>query len=260
MLSNMIIMRLRFQHTKVFFLFLAVCFTFLALSCRPQSNKNELTVYCAASLTEVITALSDTFMLNNNITVNLNFASSGTLARQIEMGAPADIFISANKKWMDRIVDQKLADTAFCVVANTLVLISNIHTSYKYLNLSAVQSETFAMGDPDFVPAGTYTKELLQNMNMWFPDRGLYAKDVKSALKLVELGEANLGFVYKTDALQSKKVKIVEEFSDSLHQPIRYYLAKTKDENTLSSDSFVSFITSEKGKAIFALFGFKPLD
>lgn len=229
-------------------------------ACKYDPNKKELNVFCAASLTEIVSALADSFMLTQNTHVICNFASSGTLARQIELGAPSQIFISANKKWMDRILSTNISDSAFLLAGNSLVLITNINSAISAIDLNVLRSVKCAIGDPEYVPVGAYAKELLENLNLWNPETYLMAKDAKSTLRLVEMDEADVGIVYKTDVLQSNKVRILNEFPDSLHRPVNYFVCRTGDNNAEAARAFIRFITSEKGKAIFSSYGFKTIN
>lgn len=233
-----------------------------------RSNKptsNEMLVFCAASLNEVITEIADSFKVKTGTQVNLNFASSGTLARQIENGASPSLYISANKKWVAYLNDleKTLPEKEFKLAGNQLVVITpraepiDSFAFDEACKFAARFHGRLAIGDPKHVPAGEYAVQALTHLQLFgdIENRLLPAKDVRSALMLVELGETKAGIVYKTDALKSKKVKIAAEIPESCHQPIAYYVAVLKNENEITR-SFYTFLKSETSKACWLKNGF----
>ena len=229
-------------------------------------KENELVLFCAASLTDVISEISSEFEKENNVEVKINFASSGTLARQIEHGATPSIFISANKKWFDYLnkLSLTISGTEKEVAGNSMVLIAPVKSSLKAvpfsaeINLPELFNGRLSIGDPNHVPAGSYAVQLLKSLRCEeeLEPRFLPAKDVRSALMVIEMGEVEAGIVYKTDALKSKKVKIITEFPDSLHEPVNYYMTKIKGTDTELSDNLYKFINSEKALFIWGKYGF----
>lgn len=233
---------------------------------KPKEN-NELLVFCAASLTDVVSEIVRDFESEQNITVKLNLASSGTLARQIENGADPNLFISANKKWLDYLLEKNLvsAENNCRIAGNQMVLIAPKESGLQpmqyseELNLPVLFEGRISIGDPKHVPAGNYAVQLLEKMGclQQMEPRFLPAKDVRSALMVVELGEVETGIVYKTDALKSDKVKIIITFPETLHEPVNYYMAVTKDGKNNRSLQLYNYIVSEKMIPIWEKYGFK---
>jgi molybdate transport system substrate-binding protein len=231
-----------------------------------EKEKKELVVFCAASLTDVISEIAIDFEKTFETDVKLNLASSGTLARQIEHGAKPSIYISANKKWIDYLNNKNLivAETEKEIAGNSLVLVAPAESNLSPVNFSPnlrlpdLFEGKLSIGNPNHVPAGNYAAQLLKNMG-WKEElepRFLPAKDVRSALMVVELGEVEAGIVYKTDALKSKKVKIILEFPDSLYGPLHYYIAIIHGQKNENSLSLYNFIISEETERIWKKFGF----
>ncbi|WP_291856671.1 molybdate ABC transporter substrate-binding protein [Marinilabilia sp.] len=233
---------------------------------RQAPGKTEkLTLLVAASLTDVITVLADSAEKDLGVELKLNLSSSGTLARQITEQIPCDIYISASKRWMD-YVDEKgfTIPESRCIPAqNKLVLIApkdkNLQKPFKLINLASLLDSRLSIGDPTHVPAGKYAVEALHSLKIYhsLSDRILPAKDVRSALMIVELGEANFGIVYKTDAVRSTRVNIVAIFPDSTHQPINYHAAVLKSsQKKNTAKKVLDYFTSEQSKKVWAGYGF----
>ncbi len=209
--------------------------------------------------------LSETYKQAHRVNIQLNFASSGTLARQIEHGAAPDIYISANEKWVDYLirVDKLESRSKKKLSANSLALIvpveSHIDTLSFQNNLPGKFKGRLAMGDPKHVPAGEYAMQAIHEAgyNIELKDRILPAKDVRSALMVVELGEVELGIVYLTDALKSKKVKLVAEVPPHLYAPISFFAALLKKHNNDQSIAFYEYLSSPEAKGIWIKHGFK---
>ncbi|CAK1773424.1 molybdate ABC transporter substrate-binding protein [Vibrio crassostreae] len=225
----------------------------------------KLRVYAASSMTNAVNLLVEEFEKDHSVDVIPVYASTSSLVRQIERGAPADIFISANEKWMTHLVDRKLvsSDNVTNLCENELVLISPKDTSVT-LDLSQgnqwaklLTNERLAVGNTMSVPAGIYAKEALETLGVWddVKTRLAPSNNVRMALALVERSEAKLGIVYKTDALLSKEVNLVSMFPSDLHTPIRYPVAKLNDK--VVAEEFYTFLKSEKAKDILNSFGFE---
>ncbi len=250
-----------------FCLILLVIVLFSGCAQKKPKENNELLVFCAASLTDVVTEIVRDFESEQNITVKLNLASSGTLARQIENGADPDLFISANKKWLDYLLEKNLvlAENNCRVAGNQMVLIAPKESGLQpmeyseELNLPVLFEGRISVGDPKHVPAGSYAVQLLEKMGclQQLEPRFLPAKDVRSVLMVVELGEVDAGIVYKTDALKSDKVKIITTFPETLHEPVNYYMAVTKDGKNNRSLQLYNYIVSEKMIPVWEKYGFK---
>ncbi|MEN0038269.1 MAG: molybdate ABC transporter substrate-binding protein [Cellvibrio sp.] len=226
----------------------------------------DVRVSAAASLTDVITELSRAYeKAHPNVAIKTSFAGSSTLAKQIENGAPADIFISADKDWADYLVQRNLLNksTRIDLLVNELVLIASSDrvpsiTIAKGTDLLAGFNGKLCTGDTASVPVGKYAKQALTYYGWWegIQPRLVGTEDVRTALAFVERGECGLGIVYKTDALMSKKVSIVASFSAESHLPIVYPGGLTKSA-TADARAFWQFLQSSVALDIFVRYGFK---
>ncbi|HDM8057753.1 molybdate ABC transporter substrate-binding protein [Vibrio harveyi] len=226
----------------------------------------ELKVYAASSMTNAVNDIAQQFETKYDVTVTPVYGGSSSIARQILNGAPADIFISANTKWMDYLVKSKAVknDSVTNLVRNSLVLIAPKASTIEPFDFSdanawnqALEGNRLALGNPVSVPAGMYAKESLTNLGAWKKlERQIApAKNVRLALALVERGEAPLGVVYKTDALLTDKVKVVGEFANDTHADIIYPAAIVKDST--QSEQFFEYLKSDDAKKVFAQYGFQ---
>jgi molybdate transport system substrate-binding protein len=232
-----------------------------------DSGQHTITVFAAASLTQVLQDLGDGFTRETAIPVRFSFAASSALARQIENGAPADVFFSADLDWMDYLQTRKLiqADTRRDVLGNRLVLIAPADSTVnlkieKHFGLAAALGKgRLATGDPDSVPAGRYARESLTSLGVWneVENRLVRADSVRSALAFVDRGEAPLGIVYATDALIDKNVRVVGEFPADSHAPIVYPIALTSTAAS-GAERFVAYIRGPAGNLAFKAYGFTP--
>ena len=197
----------------------------LSVAGHALAEEGKVTVFAAASLTNAMQDIAKEYKKEKGVEVVSSFASSSTLARQIEAGAPADLFISADQKWMDYAVEKKSIDTASraTLLGNSLVVVApkasaqdEIDISDKTDWTSLLKGGRLAVGDPEHVPAGIYAKEALQKLGAWetLSPKLAPAEDVRGALALVERSEAPLGIVYGSDAVASKGVKVVGTFPD----------------------------------------------
>ena len=230
----------------------------------------KVTVFAAASLTNAMQDIASAYEAKTHVHVVSSFASSSTLARQIENGAPAQIFASADAQWMDYLEQRGLIEAASRknVIGNALVLIAPKNSPLDSRAIDAyfpwdkaLAGGRLAIGDPDHVPAGIYAKQTLQNLHAW-PDVEHHlapAEDVRAALVYVDRAEAPLGIVYRTDALQDTKVKTVGAFPAQSHAPIVYPFALVKGAGK-PARSFFEFLTGKSALAIFARYGFTHAD
>lgn len=233
-----------------------------------DTDNPSITVFGAASLTNVLQDLGDAFTKETSVTVKFSFAASSALAHQIENGASADVFFSADLDWMDYLQARNLIQTPsrHDVVGNRLVLIAPV-TSAITLKIdpnfplaTALGKNRLATGDPDSVPVGRYAKSALTNLGIWnaIADRLIRADSVRSALAFVDRGEAPLGIVYETDALVDKNVRVVDVFPATSHAPIVYPIALTPAARPAAA-KFIAFIRGPAGDAAFKAYGFVPL-
>jgi molybdate transport system substrate-binding protein len=243
---------------------------FLLLILAPlEANAQTLTVFAAASLTDAMKDIAALWVKAGHDAPRMSFASSSTLARQIEQGAPANVFASADEKWMDYLAKHDLiaADTRRDLVGNDLVLIvpadRPVHlTIGPDLNLPALLGPNgrLAVGDPTHVPAGIYAEQALRTLGLWdkVADHLAAAPNVRSALLLVERGETPAGVVYGTDAVISKAVTIAGVFPESSHEPITYPFAVTRAGDTQQARAFLDFLRTPAARAVWVKGGFKP--
>ena len=223
----------------------------------------EIAVFAAASLREALDEIKPQFEQYNNIKLVYNFASSGTLEKQIEEGAPADLFISAGKKQMDVLEakGQIDKDSKKDLLNNSLVLVvsaeykDKVKTVSDLVNLDA----QISIGEPNTVPAGQYARESLENAGLWdkLSSKMVLAKDVKQVLAYVEKGEAAAGIVYSSDAAVVKESIVAQSIDKSTHSPIIYPLAvvaASKDKN--SAKAFADYLMSDEARQVFKKYGF----
>jgi len=225
---------------------------------------DDVTLYAAASLNNALSEISTRYENEKKIHIKTSFASSSTLAKQIEAGAPAEIFASADKQWMDYLDKRGLIDKSSRkdVLSNTLVFISPKDTVVKLkmdkrFKLAKAFTGKFCMGAPEHVPAGIYAKQALQSMGWWasVEKRVVGAEDVRSALMFVERGECTLGIVYATDARVSKKVTIDARFPANTHEPIIYPFALMPQASKSAKD-FFKYLQGDTAKGVFSRYGF----
>ena len=230
-----------------------------------KTNKTVL-VYAAASLSDVLIELADSFEVKFQVDVMVNLASSGTLARQIEQGGKPDIYMSANQKWADYVdslgIFVQNSKTAFA--QNELVLITSNDSPLQKIKIdsaldfmSLLRNSRLSIGDPSHVPAGKYAKQSLEYFGWYNKLSGklIPAKDVRSALMVVEMQEAPLGIVYKTDAQKSKKVKILNIFPEESHKPIKY-IGGVCNNSQIAKDFFY-YLNAEESNCIWEKYGFQ---
>lgn len=233
------------------------------------SAAEKITVFAAASLTNALQEIATEYQKGHDVQVVSSFASSSTLARQIEQGAPADLFISADQQWMDYVIDkqQMVKDTRYTLLGNNLVLIAAKSAGQAKIEINKktdwsklLKGGRLSVGDPDHVPAGIYAKEALQSLGVWtaLEPQLAPANNVRSAMALVEREEAPLGIVYGSDAVASEKVKVVGIFPEESHKPVEYPVAIVKDRQTPAVTAFYRYLKSPEAAAIFERYGFAP--
>lgn len=229
----------------------------------------DVLVFAAASMTDVLGELGEQYRFRTGRTVIFSFAASSALARQIEAGARADLFVSADREWMDYLQERGLiaAGPRRDIAGNRLVLIapadSKAHVELgERLDLGpALGAGRLALADPDIVPAGRYAKAALQRLGAWagVANRLARAENVRVALAYVARGEAPLGIVYETDARIEPRVRIVARLSEDTHPPIRYSAALTRTANEKAA-GFLEFLAGAQARAVFDRYGFTAPD
>jgi molybdate transport system substrate-binding protein len=233
----------------------------LPLSARAQ------TVFAAASLTDALRQIGAAYAAQGHPAPVMSFASSSTLARQIEQGAPASLFASADEQWMDYLAKRNLIvpDTRRDLLRNELVLVVPA-TAPKHVTIGPGfdlagllgPGGRLAVGDPAHVPAGLYARQALTKLGLWDSVQAHLApaEDVRSALLLVERGEAPAGIVYATDAASTAGVMVAGVFPESSHDPIIYPFAVVKAGDTPEARAFLQFLSGPAARAIFTKLGF----
>ncbi|MEN8422721.1 molybdate ABC transporter substrate-binding protein [Acinetobacter junii] len=227
---------------------------------------DKVTVYAAASLTNAINELDVIYEQKNKVQIQTSYAGSSTLAKQIEAGAPADIFISADVQWMDYLQKKQLvsANDRVNLLGNRLVVIAPKARPIKLkidksFDFTRVVQGKWCTGDTKSVPVGKYAKQALTSIGWWdkVSTRLVETEDVRAALNFVARGECQLGIVYATDAAISKNVVIIGTFPENTHQPIIYPIGLV--EKNTESMKFYKFLQSSQAKKVFKKYGFSVL-
>jgi molybdate transport system substrate-binding protein len=241
----------------------------LCISCdTEEQNSTSYTVFAAASTRQTTEEICDLFEQEFNCSVNRNYASSGMLARQIDNGAGADLYISANEQWVDYLTnnDMLTGSTVRSIASSNLVVIAPKNKAEIQLEFTPdfdilkMVPNRIAIGDPSHVPVGTYANEVLVDLG-WLEKlnkKVLMAKDVSSILRYVELQECDWGIVYFTEAIQSKKVKIVAEIPTGLYAPVMFYIG-TVHQSKAGTSLLNDFFNSETSNKVFRKNGFQVI-
>lgn len=229
----------------------------------------NVTVFAAASMKESLDDVARQFEAASGNKVVVSYAASSALAKQIEAGAPADVFISADTDWADYLDTRKLLapDTRANLLANKLVLIapadstSTLKIAPSFKLADALGKDKLAMANPDAVPAGKYGKASLEALGVWasVSDKVARAENVRAALALVSRGETPYGIVYRTDALADKGVRIVDTFPAGTHPDITYPVAMIATRKSSAAKSFIDFMKADKTRTTWEKYGFSVL-
>jgi molybdate transport system substrate-binding protein len=244
----------------------------LALSLPPgiAQAQSEVVVFAAASLKNALDEIAATWSKDTGKPApKISYAASSALAKQIEQGAPADLFISADLDWMDYLAAKNLikSDSRFNLLGNKIVLIAPNDSKLATVAIKgadlvvALAGGRLAMANVDAVPVGKYGKAALEKLGAWaeVKDHLAQAENVRAALLLVARGEAPLGIVYSTDAAAEPNVKIVASFPEDSHPPIIYPAALIKDSKNAEAKGFLDFLRSAKARSSFEKQGFTVL-
>ncbi|SPF78234.1 molybdate ABC transporter substrate-binding protein [Pseudoprimorskyibacter insulae] len=242
----------------------ALALAALTLAAAP-AQAERLTVFAAASTKTALDAIAGQWQAQTGHQVSLSYAGSSALARQIEFGAPADLFLSASPDWMDQLETKGLlaADTRFDLLGNDLALIA--HGTQPTMAIADLPDrlgdDRLAMAHVDAVPAGIYGKAALENLGLWaaLAPHVAQTDNVRAALTLVATGEAPFGITYTTDAAASADVSIVYTFPADSHPPITYPIAAIAGGNTRLGAEFLSYLRGPEARAAFTAEGFEVL-
>ncbi|MDR2771012.1 MAG: molybdate ABC transporter substrate-binding protein [Clostridiales Family XIII bacterium] len=226
----------------------------------------ELNVSAAASLTDALEEIYAEYQQASNDIINFNFAASGTLQKQILEGAPCDFFISASKGHMDGLADESLIvpESRKDLLGNALTLIAAAEKAdaVSVDSLAGADVASIAIGEPESVPAGNYAKQMLESFGIWeaVESKLIFAKDVRQVLEYVETGNADCGFVYRSDAALLETGVIVTDLPEDSHSPIVYPAALIAgSENEAAAQAFYDFLQADYAKGIFEKYGFTVL-
>lgn len=259
---------------KITLFSLVLVLSLILIGCTDKKNetadpkpeeKVELMVSAAVSLTDALDEIKELYEKEHAVKLTYNLQGSGSLAQQIQQGAPVDVFISANQEWMDTLEDEELiiSTTRQDITGNKLVLITGTASDMAYSSvedINAEEIEQIAIGNPESVPAGAYAEQVLKKLNMWeaFEDKIVLAKDVRQVLTYVETANVDIGFVYESDALSSDKIEILATAEDGTHDPVIYpgaILSDTKHEK--EATDFLTFMASKQAQTILEKHGFR---
>jgi len=235
-----------------------------------SQQSSAIIVSAAISLKDALDELGPIFQVQQHrknggggTAVTYNYGGSGTLARQIEQGAPVDVFFSAAEKQMDELAAQGLiaADTRRDLVGNALVLIAPAQPTalHSFQDLTGSAVKTIALGETSTVPAGMYARQTLEHLGLFaaLERKIVYAKDVRAVLTYVETGNADAGMVYQTDANTSTKVRVIAVAPADSHDPILYPAAVLRDsKDKAAARAFLEFLQGPDARAVFQKYGF----
>ena len=240
-----------------------------ARSIAASAQDAKLVIFAAASLKDALDEANAAYQQEKGQETTTSYAASSTLAKQIEAGAPADIFISADLDWMDYLAKRNLlkVQTRVNLLGNRLVLIAPVNSPLKlaigpnFPLAQALGNGRLAIAEPSGVPAGRYAKAALESLGVWasVADRLAPAENVRATLELVSRGEAPLGIVYQTDANSDKGVQTVGTFPDNTHPPIIYPTAVVAASTNPAAPGYVAFLKSPAVRPIFEKQGFTVL-
>jgi molybdate transport system substrate-binding protein len=242
----------------------------LATAPAPLVAQEYITVFAAASLKNALDDTNADFTKATGIKVVGSYEASSALARQIEQGAPADVFISADLRWMDYVAERKLIDPATRVnlLGNKLVLIAPVDSRVGQVSIGEgfdiaklAGDGRIAVADVKAVPAGVYAKAALEKLGAWTAaePKLAQAENVRATLAFVARGETPIGIVYETDARIEPKVKTIGAFPDNSYPPVTYPVAATVGAKKAAVDQYFSFLRTPVAKAIFEKYGFSFL-
>lgn len=234
-----------------------------------RAADDVVSVFAAASTTRAVTEIADAFKAKGLGEIRPSFNNAAALAKQIEQGAPANIFTSADQKWMDYVAERGLIDppSRTNLLSNRLALLAPASSTLQvriepgFPLAKLLGDGRLAMGNPEFVPLGLYAKGALEKLGVWADVQGrlIPTTTVLETVNFVERGEAPLGIGFASDVVGSSKVKVVALFPEDSHAPIAYPVAMVKGNATPRTKAFYDFLRSDEAAFIFAKYGFKVL-
>ncbi|MCH6257637.1 molybdate ABC transporter substrate-binding protein [Puniceicoccaceae bacterium K14] len=260
------------KRIKVILTLLLIALT--GLNCcdsyKDKKTENEIIVYAAASLADALHTISGVYQNSSDSKIVFNFSGSGTLAQQLVASPKADIFISANTFWMDKLDEHDLItpQSRIQILKNKLVIIAHKDSSFRIehaSDLAQTNNEFFALGHPDFVPAGSYAKQWLEaagspHSSLWqfVSSKASYATDARSVLHQVIANRRLIGFVYKTDYMsRATDLQLLYEIESQKTSPIIYSAARlNRSQNLEEAKKFLDFLRSPSARSVFEEHGF----
>lgn len=256
---------------KILLVLMSICMLAFVVGCGNDASKTadsakpstseKITIQAAASLKGALTELADAYKKDHNLAddqITINFAGSGTLRQQIEQGAPASLFISADEKNMKMLQDKDLVTDVKPFVTNELVLVVPKNAAKVELNQIA-SVKRIVLGNPETVPAGNYGKQVLTKLGVWdqVEPNVVYAKDVKAVTASISQGAGDVGFIYKTDAIAAgDAVQISATTPADSHDPVIYPIGIIKKYDNALAQDFYKYVTSPEGQKVLEKYGF----
>lgn len=254
------------MKTIVYFIMMFVLF--LLVSCSqgtPEQGAKELHISAASSLTAPLNQIKVLYEERHpEVELIINYGSSGTLVNQLDQGAPADLAILASVSWMERAMEQEIISEENIVDLFTNQLVLAIHEDSPVTSLDNLEgtADTIAIGDPDSVPVGSYTKQALVQLGLWenFQDKIVLAKSARQVAAYIESGNTDAGFILQSDAKAFPDLESVETLPESLHDPIVYPAAViNRSGKKEEGETFLTFLTSDEAIRVLQDYGFQEI-
>src|SRR5690625_4078604 len=252
---------------KIFAFLLCCIISLLLIGCNDDETTDvvHITVSAAISLTEALDDIQKLYEQDHAIELTFNLGGSGTLAQQIQQGAPVDVFISDSQEWMNTLENQDLINrqTLTNITGHKLVLITAIDPTLDYpsfSDISAADVKKIAIGKSESVPSGEYAKTVLKHLSLWdeLEDKHVFAHNVRQVVTYVETENTDIGIVYESDVVGSKYIKILATAEEDTHEPIIYPAAMITDtKNEQEAEAFIKFLETDEAQKIFAEHGLK---
>lgn len=250
---------------KRFFIVTTFIFLIIGSACNQydrHTGESSIRISAASSLTSVMKEIKKIYEQEYpDQSVTFQYASSGTLAHQIMQGAPSNLYISANKRWMDKVVQNGQVQKQHVqpLLKNRLILATKQDEKLSLKDLNSNKIEQFAMGDPESVPAGAYTKEVLEHVGIWedVREKAVFGKNVRQVASYIESQNVEAGFVYQSDVKALKSLDESEVIPEEYHSPILYPLGMISSSQEESmTQAFIKFLNGPKAESIFQSHGF----
>ncbi|WP_078597428.1 molybdate ABC transporter substrate-binding protein [Evansella clarkii] len=248
---------------KTFYVYLTAAVLFLTAGCSNNEDKTELYILAAASLSDVMSEIAESYNnYSEDTELIFNFSSSGRLRQQIMQGSPADIFLSASVEEMDRLEEEGAVLSRVNLLQNRLVLIASEDHDFQYSSvndLAGPETDSLAIGQPELVPVGRYAEEALRNAGVLdeIEEKIVYTNDTRQALTYAETGNVDTAVVYETDAGVSESVKVFDIIDESTYSPVYYPAGLLSGANSpAEAEEFLEWLQSEEAGSIFEANGF----